>query len=95
MVQVFSKLYIKDGKTNEFTNVFNEMIDPTLNEDGCLQFEILKVDEDESQLFVLEKWATDEGFSNHINTEHFERVVPRLEKLMARDADVNICRLVH
>jgi len=91
MIQAISKLFVKEGQSQEFADIFKEMIKPTREEQGCIQFEIFKDEQDDSMLFVLEKWETDDQFSNHINTEHFERVYPKLENLMSREADVNIC----
>jgi len=94
MIQAISKLYIKEGQAQDFIDVFRDMLEPTRKEHGCQQFEIFKDEQDDSILFVLEKWEADNQFSNHINTEHFERIYPKLENLMTQEADINICESV-
>jgi len=91
MIQGISKLFIKEGHTQEFIDIFLEIIEPTRKEQGCLQFEIFGDVVEESILFVLEKWETYDQFGDHINTEHFNRIYPMLECLMIQEADITVC----
>lgn len=94
LVHVVSRLHIKTDKRNEFISIFSGLVEPTHKEVGCLQYELLTDDEDDSVLIVLETWETSAQFSNHINTEHFEAIYPKLEVLMTKEADVHICERV-
>lgn len=94
MVQTISKLYAKEDKVDEFIEVFKEMIPPTKEEEGCIQYEMYQDEEEPSLLIVLEQWATKEAFDGHLETDHFKRIVPRMTELMAKESEFNLCRKV-
>ena len=46
-------------------NKLNEHIENTLNEDGCLEFDVTQDDSDECIFHVFEKFLDDDAFKSH------------------------------
>lgn len=91
MLQVISKIYVKEEKIHEFVEVFKEMIEPTKKEKGYIQYEMYQDEENPALLIVLEQWETRENFDNHLKSEHFERIVPKMTVFMTKETEVNLC----
>ena len=43
---------------------------------------------------ILEKWESKEDFDNHLKSEHFDKIVPEMVKLMRKEGELNVCRRV-
>ncbi|GLI54550.1 antibiotic biosynthesis monooxygenase [Propionigenium maris DSM 9537] len=92
MIQTVSKLYVMEDKINEFLEVFKGMIEPTQKEKGYIEYEIYQDEEDPALLIVLEKWESKEDFDNHLQSKHFNKIVPEMVKLMRKEGELNICK---
>ncbi len=94
MLQTVSKLYVMEDRVEEFLEVFKGMIEPTKKERGYIEYEMYQDEENPALLIVLEKWETREDFDNHLQSEHFKKIVPEMMKLMSKETELNICRRV-
>ena len=92
MLQTVSKLYVMEDRVDEFLEVFKGMIEPTQKEKGYIEYEMYQDEEDPSLLIVLEKWESKEDFDNHLKSEHFDKIVPKMVKLMRKEGELNICK---
>lgn len=90
MVQTVSKIFVKEDKVNELVELFKEMIEPTKKEDGCIQYEMYQDEEDPTILIVLEQWESRDAFDKHLQTEHFERIAPKMTELMLKETELNV-----
>ncbi|MCY6370589.1 putative quinol monooxygenase [Clostridium ganghwense] len=91
MLQTVSKIYVKEEQINEFVEVFKGMIEPTKKEKGCIQYEMYQDEEKPSTLIVLEQWECREDFDNHMKSEHFERIAPKMSEYMTKETEINLC----
>ena len=94
MLQTVSKLYVMEDRVEEFLEIFKGMIEPTQKEKGYIEYEMYQDEENPALLIVLEKWETREDFDNHLQSEHFKKIVPEMMKLMSKETELNICRRV-
>jgi len=90
MLQTISRIYVKEDQVNEFVEVFKGMIEPTKKEKGYIQYEMYQDEENPALLIVLEQWETREDFDNHLKSEHFERIVPKISEFMIKETEVNL-----
>lgn len=92
MVKVVSKMKIKEDKVDTFIDLFKEMIEPTKQEEGCVQYEMYRDEDVPSILVAVEKWETRAAFDNHLVSDHFEKIGPAMMELMDGESDITICR---
>lgn len=91
MIQAISKIYVKEDQIDKFVEVFEGMIEPTKKEKGYIQYEMYQDEENPALLIVLEQWETKEDFDNHLKSEHFERIVPKMTEFMTKETELNLC----
>lgn len=90
MIQVISKIFVMEEKVEDFVDLFKLMIKPTLEERGCIQYEMYQDQDDYKVLIVIEQWEDKECFDNHLSSEHFKEIGPKMTKLMSKDTELNI-----
>jgi len=91
MLQTISKIYVKEDQIDEFVEVFKGMIEPTKKEKGYIQYEMYQDEANPALLIVLEQWETREDFDNHMKSQHFERIAPKMAEFMSKETEVNLC----
>jgi quinol monooxygenase YgiN len=94
MVKVISKTKVKADKVDAFIDLFKEMVEPTGKEEGCIQYEMYRDEDEPSILVAVEKWETRTAFDRHLLTDHFKRIVPAMSELMDGETDMIICRRI-
>ncbi len=94
MIQTISKMIVKQGKVDEFISIFKEMIEPTKDEQGCIQYEMYQDEDNPALLIVLEQWNCREDFDRHLESEHFKKIAPKMVALLSEETDLNIARLI-
>jgi len=90
MVQTMSKIVVKEDGVNSFIELFKEMIEPTMKEDGCIQYEMYQDEDDKTVLVVLEQWASREQFNQHLESPHFKVIGPKMAELMTKETELNV-----
>lgn len=93
MIHVLASLQIKDGKLDEFLEIFKANIPAVLAEDGCKEYVPtvdvptgLPVQElDGNIVTIVEKWDSVEALQAHLSAPHMldykEKVVDIVEKV--------------
>ncbi|MDC1106042.1 putative quinol monooxygenase [Prolixibacteraceae bacterium] len=84
MIIVTVDCHLKEENKESYLNTFNEVSKTVHKEGGCIRYEIFQKDADSPNLFIFEKWESQEALDAHIATPHmnvfFEKTNPWLEK---------------
>ncbi|HWT23999.1 MAG TPA: putative quinol monooxygenase [Solirubrobacteraceae bacterium] len=65
----------KPGEADTIRRIFHLMREASLDEPGCLAYEIHEAAEDQSVFFIYERYADMAAFRAHQESEHFQREV--------------------
>jgi quinol monooxygenase YgiN len=76
MVKVVAKSNFKHDKIDEAIKLYQELVEKTREEDGCIVYELYQDNKDSSVLTMIEEWTDEEALAKHMKTEHFLRIVP-------------------
>lgn len=90
MVKVIARNFIKEDKLEEAIKLYEELVQITRKEDGCIKYELYQDEVDNKIVTMIEEWEDRSTLDNHLKSEHFTRIVPRLGKLMSKETDINI-----
>ncbi len=93
MIKIVAKGFFYEGKVNEAIELYNELVQKSRNEKGCISYNLFQDKEDETILTVIEEWEGEDVLELHKNTEHFKRIVPLLVELRKK-SELNIYKLV-
>ncbi|MBP1743539.1 MAG: antibiotic biosynthesis monooxygenase [Firmicutes bacterium] len=89
-MKLVSKRILKEGKIEEFINVFKELTGPSRAEEGCLSYELFQDQKDPRVFSIIEEWADQEALDEHKKAAHFVKLVPALDELTEKKLDFNI-----
>lgn len=81
MIRIIAAFQIQPEKTQEAIDIAKELVSETRKERGCDQYDLVQSATEPSQIVILEGWATQEALDAHSASEHFTRLVPKLEAL--------------
>ncbi|MBM3677930.1 MAG: antibiotic biosynthesis monooxygenase [Actinobacteria bacterium] len=75
MLVVTASLTAKPGKAGELADAFRRLLQPTLDEPGCIMF-LVHVDRDDpARFFVYEQWVDEDALAFHRETLHYREIV--------------------
>lgn len=70
-IVVLAKVYPKNGCQDSIIEISDELIEKTLEEDGNIDYQLLKSLNDKTLTFV-EKWETLDALKKHMASPHFQ-----------------------
>jgi quinol monooxygenase YgiN len=57
-----------------------ELVELSRNDKGCVAYDIFASQTIDKHLMICETWKTQEELDAHMNSDHFKRIVPELQK---------------
>ena len=93
MIKVVAKGYFYEGKAEEAIKLYEELVEKTRKEDGCISYSLFRDIEDDSILTMIEEWESKDALDKHKKTEHFTRLVPIIGELR-KSSEVNVYQQV-
>lgn len=94
MVKVVAKSFVKDGNIQEVLVLVKELVEKTVKEEGCIKYEMYQDQKDTKIMIMIEEWESEEALNKHIASEHFKRIVPKMNALREKASEMNICKKV-
>lgn len=91
MVKVIAKSYAKEDNLDRILELSREMVEKTVQENGCIKYELFQDVKDPNTLIIIEEWESQEALNNHMASEHFKRIVPLLSELREK-SEVSVCK---
>lgn len=92
MIKVIAKSYVKSGQLERVLELSGEMVKETVKEKGCIRYELLQDVKDPNVLIFLEEWESEKALEEHMASEHFKRLIPQVNELREKPAEVSICK---
>ena len=81
MIVVVVRGIFKPDTLSQATSLYEKLAVASREEDGCLTYGIFQDVEDENALTVIESWATEQALETHLQSAHFQELVPQLSAL--------------
>ncbi len=85
MIKVVAK-----GFAQEVIEMCKELVELTRKEEGCISYELYQDIKDSTILTFIEEWESQEALDKHSKSEHFTRIIPMRNKLMAKASEITI-----
>ena len=97
MVKVIAHNFIKKENLAAAMPLYEKMVAATRKEDGCIQYELYRDNEDETHFVFDEAWESQAHLDAHVKTEHFVTLIPQIGALSddSRAKDVQKFTLVY
>lgn len=89
MIKVVAKKLVNEGKLEDVISLYEQLVQATRKEEGCIKYELYQDDKESRILAVIEEWESREALDKHMKAEHFTRIVPMIGELIEK-AEINI-----
>ncbi|MCM1354833.1 MAG: antibiotic biosynthesis monooxygenase [Staphylococcus sp.] len=82
MIRLNVFLLIEDTQRKEAVKfVGTELVELSLHDKGCITYDLFDSTTVDNHMMICETWESEEALKAHMNSDHFKRLVPKLEKL--------------
>jgi len=93
-LRVVAHIYAKPGKEADLRAVLLGLIAPTLQEPGCIKYELHGNEADPAEFSFIEEWTDGAALDAHFGTDHIKDAIGRFPDLLATDLDVRRYKLI-
>ncbi|MGQ7867899.1 putative quinol monooxygenase [Sunxiuqinia sp. sy24] len=91
-IKVVARFAVKDTQFDPFLNLAKELVQGTLKEEGCINYELVQDRQSPEVLMMVEEWESKSLLDKHMASEHFTRIVPQLVGLAAAEPVIHVCK---
>lgn len=82
LLTVIAYMKAADGKADELRSALESLIEPTLAEDGCVNYDLHESTEDPGRFFFYENWESAGHLDAHLETPHLVDFAGKAEDLL-------------
>ena len=79
---VVAKVIAKDGQVEQVGAELTKLIEPTLKEDGCINYDLHQSIEDEKIFIFHENWTSEAHLDAHLASDHIAKCQAALENII-------------
>lgn len=87
---IAAKIYIKPEKVNEFTKMFQGMIDSTLKEPGCTGYQLYQNPYEKTSFLVYENYKNQAAIDAHFAAPYFKSFGDKIGPLTSKATEIVI-----
>jgi quinol monooxygenase YgiN len=87
-IRVVARIIALPDKVEELKAVLLELIEPTRQEPGCIQYELLYNSSEPTDFTFVETWNSDEDLDIHLSSLHIQKAFEQVEGLLATLPDI-------
>lgn len=82
MIRLNVSLLIEKAENRKpLVEAATELVELSLHDKGCIDYDIYGSLTADDRLLIYETWQDEKSLNEHMASEHFKRLVPRLEAL--------------
>jgi quinol monooxygenase YgiN len=89
-VTVVAIIKAKAGKEKEVKGELLALVDPTHEEEGCINYDLHQHSEDPAVFMFHENWRSKEDLDLHLASPHLENFLSKADGLLAEPADIQL-----
>ena len=87
-LQVIARVVALPDKVETLKAVLLALVEPTRQESGCLQYDLLQNQEDMTDFTFVEEWESLEHLQTHLASVHLQTALTLIEGLVASPPDI-------
>ncbi len=87
LLTVIAHMKALPGKEQDLREALESLVDPTLAEDGCVNYDLHQGTDDPATFFFYENWTSAEKLQAHLGTDHLVAFAGRLDEFLVGGAD--------
>lgn len=82
MIRLNVSLLVEEGDRRQpLIDAATELVELSLHDKGCIDYDLYASITASDRLMIYETWDSEADLTRHMESEHFRRLVPRLQQL--------------
>jgi quinol monooxygenase YgiN len=81
MIRLNAFIQVKEGKKAELLAVTKELVEKSLQDAGCVAYDVFDSTTRSDVMMICETWRDAESLAAHSASAHFTTLVPKIEAL--------------
>ncbi len=82
MIRLNCSLLVEEAnKAPKLVETATELVEYSLHDKGCIHYDLMHSLTNDDRYMIVETWESEEDLKAHMESEHFKRLVPRLQEL--------------
>ena len=87
---VIARFQAKPGKEEQLRQDLVAMIAPSRRDEGCIDYDILRDNDDPKTLFTYENWTGKSALDKHMETPHFKALGEKNKETLAQPMEIHL-----
>ncbi|AFY78587.1 hypothetical protein Ple7327_3374 [Pleurocapsa sp. PCC 7327] len=87
-IRVIAHVIALPNKIEELKAVLLNLVEPTRQEEGCIQYDLFQNQTDPTDFTFVEEWTTKQALDKHLASEHLQAAVQKIDGLVAANPDI-------
>ncbi len=87
LLTVIARMTALPGKEQQLRSELEQLVEPTLAEDGCVNYDLHVAVDDPATFFFYENWTSPGHLEAHLGTGHLVEFAGKLDEYLVGGAD--------
>ncbi|MGR6861548.1 putative quinol monooxygenase [uncultured Aliivibrio sp.] len=83
ILTIVARVEAQEGKVEFVKAELLKLIEPTLKEKGCIQYDLHQDNENSNLFFFYEQWESEALLQDHLNTSHIAEYIKAVDGAIA------------
>ena len=93
-VTVVARAKAQPGMEERLMEVAAELVEPTRDEEGCINYDLHRGAEDPSELIFYENWRSKADLDRHLESAHVKELLDQLPELSENGVEIALFKMV-
>ncbi|MDE6335708.1 MAG: antibiotic biosynthesis monooxygenase [Muribaculaceae bacterium] len=81
MIRINASMIIETSENRKpLIDAATELVEFSLRDKGCIGYDLYESQTNDDRMMIVETWESEEDLKAHMESEHFRRLVPELQK---------------
>lgn len=85
MLKLIAEDFIQEDKVEVVLPFYKELIEKTRLEIGCISYDLHQDIKHPGHFIFIEEWVDRAALDAHVESEHFQRLVPQIDQYKTKD----------
>ena len=85
MLKLIAEDFMQIDKIEIVLPLYKEVIEKTKLEQGCIAYDLFHDLKNKGHFVFIEEWQDLNALDAHVNSEHFQRLVPQIDQYKRQD----------
>lgn len=87
---VMALIKAQEGKADELKKELQNLVGPTCEEEGCINYDLHQSQEDENLFMFYENWDSKNHLERHLASSHIQHFLEKEKSLLAEPISIQL-----